>query len=432
MKNIINLFKNKKIIYGISGLILLIILYNWFQSDDEGLIYKVVRDDLSIDIEVDGEIKALDSYVIKAPSNIWRNARIVKLVPEGDLVKENDFLIQLDPSEFQQRLMEAQNKLETTEANLASVTANIKSQTAELESNIKLENYSLKQSRLRAKNAVYESENKRKEIEFSLKKAEISYQQLMDKRVSTKKINRAKLRQAELEVEQAQIKLKRAQDDIGKLTIISPAEGLVVYMEVWEGNQMGKLKVGYSPWRSQALMEIPTQNKMKACININEVNISKLELEQEAVINLDAVPDTTFTGNVKDIAALAHKDRKTKKNVFDVEVYLNENDERLKPGMTVHCRIIVQCIKDTLFVPIDAVNTINEKTIVYDEDGDAIEIKTGVSNSDFIIVQEGLEEGDMIRLKKPAQDDQGKKGLTPSQKKKKKKSSSRSRTIIIG
>ena len=161
---------------------------------------------------------------------------------------------------------------------------------------------------------------------------------------------------------------------------------------------MGKLKVGYSPWRGQALLEIPGENKMKVAIKVNEVDISKLALEQKVNVTLDAIPDTTFTGLVKDIAALANRDSKTKKNVFDVEVHLNETDARLKPGMSAHTQIIIDEIPDVLSVPIDAITIENERTWVTDSDGDQVEIETGKSSSDFIIVEKGLEDGDEIRL----------------------------------
>ncbi len=391
-------YKKNKIVIASALILLLLIIVNVMSNSSEALLFKVEKKPFVIDLPVDGELKSLESFIVKAPSNIWRNVRIVRLAPEGSIVKKDEFLIQFDTAEFQQKLLEAKNNLEKAEASLASTVANNKSKMSDLESNIKLESYSLEQSRLRGKNAVYESENKRKEIEFGLKKAEISYKQLVDKKESTLKIQAASLKQAQLEVEQANIKVKRAQDDLGKMTILSPADGLIVYKELWEGGGMVKLKVGMSPWRGQALMEIPGANKMKVSVKINEVDISKLALDQKVNITLDAVPDTTFTGLVKEIAALANRDRKTKKNEFDVEIYLNEEDERMKPGMSANSQIIIEEIADVLSVPIDAIEIENEKTWIRDSGGDLVEIVTGKSSSDFIVVQEGLEDGDEIQL----------------------------------
>jgi len=428
-KNPINILKQKKIwLISFLTIISLLIIYSLVFSDEDFPMYEISKSEFVIDLESKGEVKAVDSHVIKSPGNIWGNIRIVKMIPEGTEVKTGDFLIQFDTAEFMQKQREAENEVATAEANHESKLANIKKQVAELSSQLKIEEYNLEQTRLRAKNAIYESENKQKEIEFTLKKAEISFQQLKDKKKSMVKIHAAELKQTELQVDQANIKLERAQKDLQQLTLTSPDTGLVVYREIWGGGGMEKVKVGSTPWRSQPLLEIPDQSKMKVVIKINEVDISRIALDQKVTITLDALVDTTFTGLVSDIAALAHTDRKSKKNVFDIEVIINEMDLRLKPGMTAHCEILIDVIPDTLFIPLDAVITRDEKTGVLDDSGEFIEIKTGKSNSNFIIVEEGLNDGDEIRLQKK---DVPQALPGESKKKSKKRKGSGERTVII-
>lgn len=395
---IVKKYARKKWLWSIAALFIVWLLVGMLSGESNQLLFTVKRQPFLIDLKVDGEVRSLNSTVIKAPAKMWRNTRIVKMTPEGTRVKKDDFLIQFDTAEFEQQLREAQNNLEKAQAKLASTIANSKSEISDLESNIKLETYSLEQSRLRAKTAVYESDNKRKEIEFNLKKAEISYKRLIEKKDATGKIQQAAIRQAELEVEQTEIKVQRAQKDLETLTISSPIDGMVVYKEIWGSNGKEKVKVGDTPWRGQALMEIPNAEKMKVAIKINEVDISKLKMEQKVNITLDALPDTSFTGIVKEIATLANRDRKTKKNVFKVEVYINETDERLKPGMSAHCQVIIDELEDVLAVPIDAIHVENEKSWVLDEDGDIMVVETGKTSSDFIIIENGLEDGDEIQL----------------------------------
>jgi len=382
-------------------ILIIILAFVFIVPDDENPVYTVKKGTFTIDINSKGEIKAIDSYVIKAPVNIWGNARIVRMIPEGEFVNPGDFLIQFDAAEFTQRLQEAQNALETAEANHESKLANIKKQMADMESQLKIEEYNLEQTRLRAMNAIYEAENKRKEIEYTFKKAEITYRQLIEKIDASKRINTASLRQSELQVEQAMIKLQKAREDLKKLTLTSPASGLVVYKEIWDGSgEMSKVKVGSSPWRGQPLLDIPDQSGMKVVTTVNEVDISRLSIGLPVKIKLDAIADTTYTGKLAVIAALAHRDRRTKKNIFDVEVTINEPDERLKPGLSASCQIIVDEIADTLFIPIDALVTKDNQTGVYSAKGEFITIQTGKTNSDFVIVQKGLKDGDVIRLKK--------------------------------
>ncbi len=425
----------------LSRLVMLVLLFmtiafsynKWFSDNDKFPKYIVSKGEFIIDIEAIGEMKAIESHVINSPSRIWGNIRIVKMIEEGTVVDSGDFLIQFDTAEFMEQLQRKQNELESAKANLEVKMANIAKQTSDLVSQLQIEEYNLEQTKLQAQNAIYEAENKRKEIEYTLKKAKISYNRLKEKIQETKKINDASIHETQLAIEQAKISVERAQEELNQLTLISPTHGLVVYKEIWGPGGLEKVKVGSSPWRNQPLLEIPSQSGMKVKLQVNEVDISRLKIDQEVHIHLDAIIDTFYTGSVTSISSLAHTDRKTEKNVFDVEVNVNEKDERLKPGMSATCQIFVEKIADTLFIPIDAITTKDEKTGVYDENNKFIEIETGKSNADFIVVEKGLSDGDLIRLRAESDNlPDASHEMRPKKKKSNKKSSKHRRVVIVG
>ncbi len=394
--------KRKKI--RIAIIISLLILIGWGMTQlgtrDNFPLFKVQRGEFLIDVYADGLVQAGSSTVVSSPSRIWGNIRIIKLVEEGKYVQPGDFLVQFDTAEFQERVQNRKNELEKAQASYESKLANIEKTRANLESQLQIEKYSLEQTRLRAKNAKYEAENKRKEIEYSLKKAEISYNQLVDKIEKNKEINKAALRQAELKIKQAEMSLERAQKDLEKLTITSPCEGLVVYKKIWQPGGREKIKVGSTPWRSQPLLEIPDKSNMKVILNVNEVNISSIKKGQAVNIAVDALPEAQFTGEITTIASLAHEDENSEKKVFEVEVLINEISEKLKPGMSANCQIIINQLQDVISVPVDAVMKKDGQMGVYMAGGKFVSVKTGKVSSDLIIIEEGLQEGDKIRLMK--------------------------------
>jgi len=396
--------KSKKIRIAILIIVAVAILYgiSKIRPKENYPLFEVRKGEFLIDVIADGIVEAGSSTVISSPSRIWGNIRIIKLVDEGEHVKPGDFLIQFDTAEFMERVENTQNELDKARAAYESELANIEKTKADLESQLKIEEYSLEQTKLRAKNSQYEAENARKEIEYTLKKAEISYQQLKDKIKKNEEINKAALRQAELKVKQAEISLQRAQDDLAKLTITSPGEGLVVYKKIWSGNGQEKVKVGSTPWRSQPLLEIPDRSHMKVVLNVNEVNISSIKVGQRVNIKIDALPERAFTGSITSIASLAHDDEDTGKKVFEVEVKINELSEQLKPGMSSECQIIIAQMPDVISVPIDAVTQREGKTGVYGAGGKFIPVETGRVSSDLIVIKKGLREGDKIRLMKTA------------------------------
>jgi multidrug efflux pump subunit AcrA (membrane-fusion protein) len=102
------------------------------------------------------------------------------------------------------------------------------------------------------------------------------------------------------------------------------------------------------------------------------------------------------------VAGLAKfKRRNSKVKVFPVEVLLNEASSKLMPGMTVSCRIIVDRIDEAVYLPIEAVFNEGAEEYVFIKSGSGFRrktIKTGISNNDFSVVEEGLNEGDRVSL----------------------------------
>lgn len=381
------------------------LLINHFLSgkNEDYILYTVTKGKFIKSVKAKGTIEAKQSRLIKAPSILHGNTRIIKIVDEGEYVEPGDFLIQFDESKFKEELEQTTNNYKNAVADLESKKANIKKEMADLESQLKIEKYNLEQMELRAKNSIYEAENKQKEIEYSLKKSRISYNQLLDKIESTRDINQKELKKARLKVEQAKLELDRLDSEIDKLRITSPGEGLVVYKTIWGPGGREKLKVGATPWRGMTLMEIPDQDKRKVQITVNESDISQIQKGQRVEIKVEAIRDTIYHGKVTKISSLARRDRDTEKKVFDIEVEMDQYDERLKPGMSTRCEIIIQEIDKAIYIPLDGIAQENKEQGVYKSSGKFQNIETGITNSDFVLIKSGLKEGQQIRIQKKSQ-----------------------------
>ena len=91
---------------------------------------------------------------------------------------------------------------------------------------------------------------------------------------------------------------------------------------------------------------------------VNEVEVDKLDTGQVALIQLDALPGPTFHGRIKSIASLG-REKEGEKNVkvFDVVLAIEEQDARLKPGMTATAEVIVETIPPQPAAAPDSVQT---------------------------------------------------------------------------
>jgi HlyD family secretion protein len=176
---------------------------------------------------------------------------------------------------------------------------------------------------------------------------------------------------------------------------------------------------------------------------INEVDIGKIHLGQEARVTLDAFPRVFFKGTIDRIAPAARLDDQVK--VFDVEIALDELGHELRTGMTANIEIRGEIREQVLTVPVESVFVRGEEEMVYvqretplpkapveSEESEAAEdadsgvpesdddkwrddprqqwrrwfeerrVVTGISSTTEVEIVEGLEEGDKVALADPS------------------------------
>ncbi len=358
-----------------------------------------------IDVRESGELYAVKSVSVGVPSNVRGNLRVVSLVPDGAMVKKGDFLLQFDTSEATQETEDRRNEYESALAELSSLKANIKSTMSQLQTNYETQHYSNEQARLRFEQMKYEAVAKQREQELNLKKAELALSQAKNKLESQEIINQADLTKAELKVKQARLRLEQKLLELENLTLRAPIDGLAVLQEIWGANGRAKVKVGDTPWRGMALVEIPDLSQMMVKAKVNEVDISRIRVGQLAIVNVDALAGSSFYGKVERIATLASRERDSEIKTFDVEIVLDGSDLRLRPGMTAQCQVITDRFSDKLFVPLECVFQKNDTTVVFVKRSgfDRRMVRVGPKNSDYVIIEAGVQKGDEVALHDPTQ-----------------------------
>lgn len=368
-------------------------------------VFELKQGEFLIDVVETGELKATRSIGISAPAISWRfgELKITKLIDDGSVVQQGDTLVLFDQAEVQKAIIDAKAELDIANAELEKMKANQQSKIEDLEADLKMTEISYQISKLELEQATYEAEIRKKEIQLQLNQAEISLNKARDEIENQKKIHLEELRQKELNIKQLEDNLNDAYDTLQKLTVTAETPGIVIIEENWMSRN--KWQVGDQPYPGWPMISLPDLSEIKAATDINEVDISKVKLDQSVKMKLDASPDTTFTGKVISIANLAkEKSNESKVKVFPVEILIDGYDKLLMPGMTVSCHIIVDKIDSVLFVPIEGLLKKEGKNIVYLVKGNSFEhkeVKLGAYNNDYVVIEEGLKEGDRIALGDP-------------------------------
>ena len=359
-----------------------------------------------IDIYEEGEIEAINSINVSSPDMPWRfgNLKISNIVNDGTEVKAGDTLITFDPSEVRKAIFDYEERLIVTNAELEKMLAQQELEMEELNADYQVTRISHEITRMQLESAAHESDIKRREIKLNLDKADISLARAKEQIENRRKIQIEEVKQKRLSIRQDEERLEEAHNTLNKLFVIAPASGIAIISHNWSTNS--KFQMGDQCWRSQQLIQLPDLSKVKAKVNINEVDISKVTKGLKVQVRPDAFSDSTFTGYVATVANLAqNKDNKSSIKVFPVEIIVNEYNKNLLPGLTVSCRIIVDEMPDVTFMPLEALHVEGDKSYVYKKSVngyDKVEVQTGRTNSDYVIIESGLNQGDKVALIDPA------------------------------
>ncbi len=193
----------------------------------------------------------------------------------------------------------------------------------------------------------------------------------------------------------AQAQVDAAQATVNSASILSPISGTVTQAEPLPGDQVNM---------NQAAFRVDDLSTLLVDVQVSEVDINNVSLNQPATLNLDAIPNKTYHGEVVEVSQAG--DNSSGAVNFTVTVQLTDADISVKPGMTVAVNIVTKQIKDQLLVPNRAVRSSNGQRIVYilrNGQLKPVNVTLGASSDTESVVTGGqLKEGDLIVLNPPA------------------------------
>ncbi len=233
-----------------------------------------------------------------------------------------------------------------------------------------------------------------------------SYRDIVDNYEFDKRNLELTIRQKEIDLEQAKKKLNDLKNDLNDYYITAPLDGILATFDIKKGDLIVS---------NQVIGKIITNQKI-AKISLNEIDAVQVKAGQTAILTFDALPDLKIKGKVIEISTIGNEEQGVVS--YDVKISLNEEINKIKPGMSVNAEIIIDKKENVLIIPnsaiksdeeskyVNVVRNNNFKTIKSDTPVEIPEyliekryIKTGISNDEFTEVLEGLKEGELVILR---------------------------------
>ncbi len=401
--------RNKVILYAAGATVVVIILYLLMPGSASNIPTYIVRSgDFHMLVVESGTVRAKDSYTVTAPRLLTGGPlQVVMLAPEGSISDTNQVLVRFDPSTAMKRIQDKQTDLKTALADLAKLKAQQSGDKSQARTEFETAKLNFQLAEIAQERMQYEPEAKKREAKLEFERAKLTFEQAKLNIENKGIVRKSELNNLQLRISQIRSDIAVSQKEMEQLTVRAPMSGLIVYENNWSTGR--KIAKGDQPWPGMPLISLPDLSSMQSMVNINEMDIAKIEKDQKVEIVPDAFPDKLFAGKITRVSQIGRlKTSGSNIKVFDIVIDFEETDDVLKPGITTTNRIIVGTVKDVLSIPIISVFEEEGSTFVFVEDGASFEkreVELGDRNDDFVVVNGGLEEGEAVALRNPEKDD---------------------------
>lgn len=389
-------------------LILALWIFNRSEATDYVDLYTSPRlGSFDVDVTTTGELRAKNSTEIKGPQGARdfrvNNIRIQRLIAEGTVVKKGDFVAELDRSEIMGKLQDAQLDVQQAESQVIQTQLDTTLTLSQARDNLINLRFALEEREIEVEQSKYESPAVQRQAEIELDRARRQLAQETKNYQTKVKQSEAQLGEVETELQKKRNEIVKIRELMQQFTIFAPDQGMVIYRRNWDGSKITEGEQ-ISTW-SPVVAELPDFTVMESITYVNEVDIQKVEVGQEVLIGLDAVPDKRLTGTVSSVANIGEQRKNYDSKVFEVVIEVNESDSLLRPAMTTSNQIKIASVQNALSVPLESIHAADSLTFVYKREGLTTvlqEVELGLVNENEAIIERGLEVTDELYLSLPS------------------------------
>ena len=427
-----------------------------------GQTVKVERTDLPITITANGTVQPEQSVNVSP-----KNSGILKrlLVKEGDRVQASQIVAEMDDSNFQGQLIQAQAQRASAQANLdklltgnrpqeiAEVTAQLTAAQANLDklvagnrpqdiaqaqaqlvsaqADLQQAEINLQQSQqLAAAGATSQRDLDTARTTYNTAKAKVDQvtqvvslqktgarpEDIAQARAQVEQLKQAvslqktgarseEIAAARAQVLNAQGQLTTVQTQINDTVIRAPFDGVVTRKFADPGAFVTPTtsSSAVTSATSSSILAIASKNQIVA--KVAETSIPQIKVGLKVTIEADAYPGKSFEGKVTQVATQSTVDQNVTN--FEVKSTINDPQRELQAGMNVTVKFVAGTLNNAMVIPTVAIVRQDQGTGVYvvgqSEDGKPKfqPITTGLSIEDKTVVNSGLAAGDQVMLSFP-------------------------------
>jgi len=435
-------------IVALSALVGYLILGTEGDANSAGsLVHEVSRGTFLLDVVERGEVESSSNVEIRCEVKALgaSGTTIIDVVEEGKYVQEGDILAQLDSSALEQDRLQQQIICNTSQSQVTQTLNDF--ETAKIareeyvngtfiqeeqeilnekilaqESLRRADEYAQYSERLAAKG--YVTALQLEGDQFAVEKANNELAAAKTKLVVLRDFTRKKmLTQLDSDVVTSEAKwvaarsshkldlekLAEIDEQIEKCVIRAPQAGQVVYANGnsnrWSSGNEFVVEPGAMVRERQVLFRLPDTQHMQVKAKINESRIALFEgdMDMDVTIRLDAYDDLQLKGRIRHVNEYPEPTHRFMSQIkeYATEIEIFDSPPTIRPGLTAQVTIHAAEVQDVLQIPVQALYRHGPFHFVVarrPSGWETFEVQLGLSNTAFVIVEQGLTTGEVVSM----------------------------------
>ena len=334
------------------------------------------------------------------------NLVLLSLAPAGSKVKTGDVVGQFDPTNQMLRLDDYRDTTIQQANQIKKMIANLAAVKEAHDQTVRAAKASMEQAKLDVKKAPVQSAIDAENAKLAAERTAAAYKQLVFEDSLVIAQQAASIRVSELTRSQADIELKRAEGNVGKMEIHAPMDGIVVMGSIVRSGEYGQVREGDQINAGQPFMTIVDPSSMVLNATVNQVDAENLRLGMKATIHLDAYPDLSLTGVVEGIGAMAKTStfRANYVSSIPMRIRIDKKDARVIPDLTGSADVVLGEEANTLALPRAAVFQESGNSFVFVQGPQGWikrQVELGLSSFLQVAIRSGVRKGEVVALARP-------------------------------
>jgi HlyD family secretion protein len=259
---------------------------------------------------------------------------LVSMIHNGSMVKKGDLLAEFDPTQQVDDARDARAKVDDLNHQIEQNRAQGRADAAKRAADLRQAEADLAKAIIDLRKGETLSEIDRLKDEAKRDDAQARVASLKKSGHFHDLADASGVHVLELQRDRQQVALDRAQDNMNKLSIHAPIDGMVAHENVWRQGSMGPMQEGDQAFPGQPILRIFDPTEMVVITQVSEPDGAVIAPGTPAKVRLDAYPGAVFDAHLESASPAASSSLGSPLKNFSARFKIDQRDPRLLPDLS--------------------------------------------------------------------------------------------------